>query len=216
MAGQREGVFRLEYRPLVPSQGPNKAKLTFACDELGAYVYALALTATPPTSTPTLRFDCALGQAVSETFTFTSYNAAAAASFSCALHSGAAFSVPPTVAVEPADGWEGKEVRVTVQYEPEAVGKVADTLVVSSPQLGEYRCHLAGTCASPQPKGPFVIGAAGGDVSVPLRNIFAAAKEFNVMVDSPHFSVAGPECPSRRTARTVRPREGCLRTSAST
>jgi hypothetical protein len=71
MSGSSEGVFELEYRPLVPTDAagqPQEFALTFECAELGKYKYRLRLKATPPASKPVLQFETPLGSNLVQTY----------------------------------------------------------------------------------------------------------------------------------------------------
>lgn len=59
---------------------------------------------------------------------------------------------PLKVTAPPCSSWDGQDVRVEVVFEPECTGEVGDTLVVSSPEHGSYRCKLRGMCSPPLPQ----------------------------------------------------------------
>lgn len=78
-------------------------------------------------------------------------------------------------------------MRVEVVFEPERTGEVGDTLIVSSPGHGSYRCKLRGLCSPPLPqvRAAVVVGEAAVAVAVVvvvaaayatvLRDVFVAA-----------------------------------------
>jgi hypothetical protein len=201
MAGNSEGTFQVEYRPLAVGKGGSgggaavETALEFRIAELGAYKYTLALVALPPASEPPLRFEASLGASQQATFTCRAFSKAAA-SFACAVagDAGACFEVVggPSVPVPASSGWEGTEVKVAVRFEPSALGPAEGTLEVTPSDGGApYVVRLAGTCRRPQPQGPFDV-ACNGARDVPVRNVFADDKEYVFTVDHPAFSVANP------------------------
>lgn len=78
---------------------------------------------------------------------------------------------------------------MTVTYEPTEIGESRDTLKIVSPQGGEFLCPLRGVCTEPKPQGPILV-KAGAATPVPFKNVFAAQKEFRLLLDNPAFSVA--------------------------
>ncbi|CAN0440394.1 unnamed protein product, partial [Laminaria digitata] len=102
MAGNLEGVFAVDYRPLVDTGDdgrPEEADLSFEIEELGTYRYALVLSAKPPASSSSLRFLTTLGATQSEAFTMKVFNSAEPVGFECHLAGGQGtqFRVPPKV-----------------------------------------------------------------------------------------------------------------------
>ena len=53
---------------------------------------------------------------------------------------------------------------------------------------GDYLIPIHGHCLTPRPQGPFNI-KAGGSISIPFRNVFHQARQFNFSVDNPLFTV---------------------------
>jgi len=188
MMGNKEGTFEVEYRPLAPLLEPKTASLSFDIAELGTYKYALKLSATPPPSTPQLRFEAPLGGQQVETFTFRAFNVANT-NFELKVKHPEFFEIPPTVAVEPSPTWEGVDVRVQIKFEPEALGNLSDTLVINGGDAGEYRCSLLGVCKRPQPQGPFIV-AKNGTKEITFRNVFGDTREFSFTVDHAAFAVS--------------------------
>merc|ERR1712216_650805 len=93
MQGSPEGVFELEFRPLVPHEKKD-TELVFSIDELGEFKYKLTLGATEPPAIPQLRFEAPLGGAQVETFRFRAYPAAGASGkFSCSVQNAQFFEV---------------------------------------------------------------------------------------------------------------------------
>ncbi|CAM9897256.1 unnamed protein product, partial [Choristocarpus tenellus] len=155
MSGNLEGVFALEYRPLLPTEpGPEETEIRINIEELGMYRYTLRLTAKVSATRSSLRFESALGATQAEAFTMRVFNAVEEAQFDCRTESGQSthFRVPDKVKAEACGNWEGQDVRVEVIFEPERPGDVEDTLVISSPLHGEYRCSLRGLCCPPLPQ----------------------------------------------------------------
>jgi len=188
MQGESEGVFELEFRPLVPHE-KTETELVFSIDELGEFRYALTLAATEPAATPQLRFEAPLGGAQVETFRFKAYPAAGASDkFSCNVENATFFEVAGDVACGGSDDWEGETVKLQVRFEPEALGAISDVLVIDGGPRGIYKCILTGVCRRPEPRGPFTV-EQGGKVDVEFRNVFGDSREFSFAVDHPDFAV---------------------------
>merc|ERR1712070_663071 len=83
---------------------------------------------------------------------------------------------------------EGVEVVVEVMYEPSEIVTDRAILTIASDTGGSYRCILLGECIAPQPQGPFRI-TAGGNISIPFKNIFANDMEFLAIVDNDTFTI---------------------------
>ena len=191
MQGSPEGVFELEFRPLVPHDAM-ECELAFSIEELGEFKYALTLAATPPAAIPQIRFEAPLGGAQVETFRFVAFptaDAGATAKFNCGVQRAKFFDVAADVSADVGDAWDGKEVTLPIKFEPEALGAISDTLVIDGGPRGEYRATLTGVCKRPEPRGPFVVDA-GGKRDIEFRNVFSEAREFTFTVDHPDFSVA--------------------------
>ena len=182
---------------------PKTAALSFDIAELGTYKYELKLSATPPPSTPQLRFEAPLGGQQVETFTFRAFTIAPT-DFKLSVGRPEFFEVPPSVNVEASPHWDGLDVRVQIKFEPEALGNLSDTLVIDGGAAGEYRCTLLGVCKRPQPQGPFVI-AKNGSREITFRNVFGDAREFSFTVDNAAFAVstATQNIPPRAEAKCV-------------
>ncbi|CAN0144995.1 unnamed protein product, partial [Hapterophycus canaliculatus] len=154
--------------------------------------YALQLSAKPPPSSSSLRFESPLGATQSEAFVMKVFNSSATepVDFDCLLEGGQGthFRVPSKVTAPLCASWDGQDVRVEVVFEPECTGEVRDTLVLSSAEHGSYRCNLRGLCSPPLPQGPFTI-APGGQREIPFRNVFASAMDFTFTCDNPAFAV---------------------------
>merc|ERR1712146_38508 len=88
-----------------------------------------------------------------------------------------------------SEQWDGSEGRVTVLFEPDALGEERGVLRVKSDVGGEYVCTLVGQGVPPQPQGPLKI-ASGGQGTAEFKNVFAEAREFTITTDNPAFSVA--------------------------
>jgi len=192
MAGTTEGVFEVDYRPLLETGGAEEeAELWFECAALGRYVYRLRLQAQPPAAVPTLRFEAPLGGSQQETFVLRAFNAEPL-TFDCAVGKPLFFEVGKTVAAPAAPGWEGAEVGVRVVFEPEELGEVRDTLTVASAKGGTYACQLVGVCTPALPQGPFPV-ASGQARDLPFRNVFNEARDFTFVTDDPRFTVGAAQ-----------------------
>merc|ERR1712070_909949 len=81
----------------------------------------------------------------------------------------------------------GQELKVEVTFEPEALGEVKDTLIITSEKGGEYSCALNGQCTPALPQGPFIMPKGGG-ADVSFKNVFDEATEFVFSCDHPAFT----------------------------
>ena len=204
MAGNKEGTFELEYRPLVATVGAEKAELSFDIEELGNYKYNLDLVAMPPSAKYQLRFECPLGGKQTETFTFKVFNSAAC-DLECVLDKPQFFTVEKIMKVPGSeDSWGGQDVRVKVVFEPAEMGEVTDVLKISSKEFGEYECSLVGVCKPQLPQGPFVCKNGGG-VDLEFRNVFDTSMKFDFKTDSDAFvcNVAGVQEMGGRSSKAV-------------
>jgi hydrocephalus-inducing protein len=199
MAGNKEGTFQIEYRPLHVSSAAAagsselETSLEFTIAELGTYKYALSLSALPHAADPILRFEAALGGSQTETFTFRTFHRAAQ-TFSCKVSQPAYFEIINASPSVPAcNDWEGQEVKVQIKFEPEKLGNIDDLLTITQSggagEGGDYRVRLVGVCLRPQPQGPFEV-APGGARDIPIRNVFAVDREYNFTVDNAAFVVS--------------------------
>ena len=73
MAGNPEGSFEIEYRPLFLSDRPQEYDLSIVSRDLGIFKYKLRLTTSPPALRQTLRFEVPLGAVQTESFVFRAY-----------------------------------------------------------------------------------------------------------------------------------------------
>merc|ERR1711998_11950 len=80
------------------------------------------------------------------------------------------------------------EGEVSVTFEPSKLGTTHATLLIKSPDGGDYIVNLHGDCVPPKPKGPFEVK---GSFSLPFKNVFSEEKKFTFSVDNPCFTV-GP------------------------
>lgn len=191
MTGCPEGVFEVEYRPLVATKSTQCVDLRFRVDQLGEYRYSLRLLATPEKFQPNLRFEVPLGDRRSAQFCFKAYPCnTPTINFKCSALSGACFVVPDTVQASPID-WDGTEVLVDIDFEPSALGDVSDVVVLDGGSAGTYRCSLLGTCSRPVPKGP-ISCKAGAKTEIDFRNVFAKTTDFTFLIDSPAFTSLVP------------------------
>lgn len=192
LSGNNEGTFEVEYRPLKPTQQPTEHLLTIMTKELGTFKYKLVVKATPPLLKQVLRFDAPLGSMQSESFIFHAYNLASS-NYACSVKKPEYFTVQNSLTVGPvAGGWEGEDTRLNVVFEPTVIGEMRDTLMVTSPEGGEYLCELIGNCTAPMPQGPYTVTQGAGPVEIPFRNCFSTSSTWTFSVDSPAFRVSAP------------------------
>lgn len=52
----------------------------------------------------------------------------------------------------PCGTWDGQDIQVQVVFEPECIGEVEASLVLTSPVHGTYMCSLKGICSPPLPQ----------------------------------------------------------------
>jgi len=203
MSGNKEGTFELEYRPLLLG-ATEKCQLMFDIEELGTYKYDLELVALPTSANYKLAFECPLGGKQTESFTFRSYNGGGSVEYDCGVEKPKFFTINSKVKTEPCENiWDGQDVKVTVEFEPEGLGEVRDVLKVRHPKFGEYECELIGKCKPQLPQGPFII-ESGGSKDVDFRNIFDEALDFSFVVDDPQFTVgAGVLSIPARSSKSV-------------
>ena len=142
---------RAVYRPLLPCEGET-ARLTFSSEELGDFVYELALKAAPAGTERQMQFKAALGTAAKQTFRFR-HLAPAPCAYTCLVDSDV-FAVDPQVSAPAAPDAKGVEVEVEVTFDPDRIGEAAARLTVTSDAGGEYVCLLSGHGLPPQPLGP--------------------------------------------------------------
>jgi hydrocephalus-inducing protein len=202
LSGNNEGTFEVEYRPLKPTAQPTEHLLTIITKELGTCKYKLIVKASPPLLKQVLRFDAPLGSMQSESFIFRAYNTANC-SFACSVKKPDSFTVQTPLAVPAvAGGWDGEDARLNVVFEPTVIGEVRDTLLVTSPEGGEYLCELIGNCTAPMPQGPFNLVQGGGAVDIPFRNCFSSQSTWTFSVDSSAYRIAAPAGTASVNAKT--------------
>lgn len=91
-----------------------------------------------------------------------------------------------TITVPAATSYEGVDQEIGIRFEPSALGEVRATLIISSPEGGEYQCLLIGIASPPAPKGPIKIGAKSQ--SVEFKNPFFDSYQFTIRLDNPSFT----------------------------
>jgi hypothetical protein len=207
IAGNREGSFEIEYRPLTITDRPQEHLLSITTQELGVFKYKLVVRASPPLLKQVLRFDAALGTMQTEHFVFRSYHSSApnppSYNFACAVASNPdCFSVPKTFAIEPANlaavgsvaAWEGEEMRLPIQFEPVSIGDFRDVVTLKGTDGAEYVCELIGHCTPPLPQGPVTIDNAGPATGTEIifRNCFTQSCQWSFATDSPLFRIVTP------------------------
>jgi len=174
------------FRPVLVVE--ETSTLTLTCEELGTYEYSLKLKGSRAGPEKAINFNVPLGSKETQLFRFKHFLQAQtdyACSFVNKGESG--FECDSSVRAHRA-GPEGLEQEVEVHFEPVRVGEsFRDTLVVSSPEGGEYLCPVVGRCIPPKPQGPFTIKPSGGTVS--FKNVFPHECEFTFSVDNPSFTV---------------------------
>lgn len=190
IAGNTEGSFEVEYRPLKPTEQPLEHLLTIITKELGTFKYKVVVKATPPMLRQTLRFDVPLGSMQTDYFVFKAYNTTKC-DYTCSSTKPDFFIVQKTLTVEPVSSWEGEDIRLPVMFEPGVIGEVKDTLKLTSSE-GEYVCELVGTCSPPLPQGPFDFLQGSGAKDIPFRNCFTANCNWTFSIDSTAFRVGAP------------------------
>jgi hydrocephalus-inducing protein len=188
MTGKPECNFEVEYRPLVVVSEPKEVRLTITSVELGDYHYTLVLTSEAAASERALQFKAALGSSHVQTFRFRNMVQGGPTTYKCVYGNPDAFEIPTTIEAEAAEDWEGRDVMVTISFEPIALGEVRDTLRVVSDVGGEFVCSLYGNGVAPRPQGPFLI-ANGATKNITFKNVFNEARDFSFVVDNPRFSV---------------------------
>jgi len=206
LCGPAESSFEIEYRPVAVAEGnaassggggskgpsPTTAELEIDCGPvLGKYKYELSLVATPPGIERTLHFKAPLGGTQTKPFRFNSILRSAGPTFSASVEKPLFFNLDTkSVSAPAATTWEGAPAEINVIFEPEQVGKVTDTLTLSSPNGGIFRCTLIGECTAPTPQGPFEL-KKGSSVQIPFKNVFNEKQAFDFSIDTPSlFSVS--------------------------
>jgi len=180
-----EGRVNLIYRPLTVTKN-KEATLRLKSNALGDFLYKLDLTCKQAGVERTLRFNARLGDGDMQTFRFKSF-CPSNATYKCDID-GTEFKCKDSVAVAGASTEDGVEASVDVEYTPSGIGEIRNLLTVKSADGGEYQCALFGVCKPPKPQGPFPV-KAGGSVSVPFKNSFSAACQFEYSVDSPDYQL---------------------------
>ncbi|ETV98760.1 hypothetical protein H310_08827 [Aphanomyces invadans] len=183
LTARTEGAFEVEYRPLLHGE-PTEVDLTISCQPLGDYNYKLHLSTSPAGIDRILYFHVPLGGCQTQAFRFQSF-VSKPCDFKCLVHQPTFFNVSPTVKVDASD-WDGAECTISIKFEPEALGEIRDTLVLTSDHGGEYKCTLQGQSVPPLPQGPFVFATTK---EIEFKNVFNAAREFVFTMDNPAFSV---------------------------
>ena len=143
-----EGVFEVEYRPLVLHAGDGGVRevtLTLQCEALGSYIYTLQLKATPTKMMRPMHFTALFGSEHVQSFRFKNF-LTRAEDYNCEVSQPLIFGVAAQVKAEAAEDWEGCEFVVEVKFKPQALGAVRDTLTISSADGGQYFCTLHGLC----------------------------------------------------------------------
>ena len=93
-----------------------------------------------------------------------------------------------TVNVPPATSYDGIEQEINIRYEPSKLGDSRATLIISSPEGGEYQCSLIGQGSPPISKGPIKVSAKGQVVE--FKNPFFESADFAIRIDNPSFTTS--------------------------
>lgn len=188
----------IKYRPLLVTE--TASSLTLASAELGDYAYDLKLQGSNAGLERSIAFNVPLGTKETKAFRFMHFHQDKC-EYTCKFLGSdkLGFESEPSVVAHSA-GPEGIEVEVEITYEPTMIGEnFRDTLVVSSPQGGEYRCPVVGRCVNPKPVGPFVVK---GSAQVPFKNVMGSEVTYQFSCDNPAFKVKETESiPSKRTVQ---------------
>ena len=197
-AGLR-GIIELSYRPLLV--GDHAATVSFACEDLGLYRYKVNLIGTTPPLDNSISFSVPLGARQVLPFRFMHY-LNAKAEYSCKFQSDSDFDIEVSKIVAFAAGQDGVEQEVEVSFEPARLGEsFRNTLIVSSPSAGEYRCIVMGRCVQPQPQGPLEIKGSSGSVN--FKNVFSHETTFKLSVDNPAFKVNEKEVIQSKHSKSI-------------
>ena len=175
--------YTFEFLPLLERE--STARLSLASVELGSFQYDLHLTGLAAGPHPTERFATSLGERVVRKVRFTNYlgtRGEYTASVDCPD-----FSVPATVSALPASK-AGLEVTLPVAFEPSHLGDSHATLTVAHAHGGVYVFSLVGTCAPPQPAGPFTV-RSGQKLSIPFKNVMTTSETFTFVFDNAMFTL---------------------------
>ena len=188
----------IKYRPLLVTE--TASSLTLASAELGDYAYDLKLQGSNAGLERSIAFNVPLGTKETKAFRFMHFHQDKC-EYTCKFLGSdkLGFESEPSVVAHSA-GPEGIEVEVEITYESTMIGEnFRDTLVVSSPQGGEYRCPVVGRCVNPKPVGPFVVK---GSAQVPFKNVMGSEVTYQFSCDNPAFKVKETESiPSKRTVQ---------------
>jgi hydrocephalus-inducing protein len=191
-----------EYLPLIVTPTEKKEdklyKLELSCPELGNYPYMLKLKALATGPEKNLHFSTSLGNSQTQTIRFIHYSRVDT-TYTCELNSKN-FSFAEKNTIKASAGMyiflnlvilaskNGDELSLDIVYEPSSLGSCKDTLIIKSPQGGEYLFFLFGYCITPRPQGPIEI-QANGSATVNFKNVFNIKKEFLVTVDHADFTI---------------------------
>lgn len=195
MSGKKNGVMEIDFRPLILMKEPAEATLVLKSERLGEYKYTLSLTSMQPAAERSLHFRSTLGTSSMQKFRFKHF-LPSKGDFSCRVSQSLFFKVPEVLKLEAAESWEGSEACVTVEYEPQALGEVKDTLIISSDTGGRYECSLYGNCEPPRPQGPVKVSAKGAPIE--FKNVFKEPKEYRFTTDSRCFIVDGARSSTKK------------------
>ena len=192
------------FRPLVV--GEKTSNIIVKSSDLGEFPYKIKLIGTPSTSQRSMAFKTPLGTDLVQKFKFTHFLKKATpytvrieklGQTQTAVVGGKEKSsstqsdfIPEnqTVTVPPADSYEGVDQEIGIRYEPSKLGESRATLIISSPEGGEYQCLLVGQASPPISKGPIKVSSKG--TVVEFKNPFFEQAEFAIRIDNPSFTTS--------------------------
>lgn len=200
--GQREGSYEIEYRPLKLSSQPTEHLLTITTQELGTFKYKIIAKSTPSLLKQSLKFETSLGNVQTESFLFRVYNGAKT-DYQCSVKKDTIFSVQKVLPLEgisdPRQQWEGNEIRLPIQFEPNEIGEFNDRLLIQSSEFGDYECELVGNCIPPIPQGPYSLETGLPPIEIAFRNVFTTNCNWSAVIDHPAFRITNPPTSSNFT-----------------
>ena len=169
--------------------GETTSKLELISADLGVCSYDLNLKALPAVSERPVQFKTTLGSSQTLVVKFVNF-CRHKTDYVTRVDNGD-FKVEKSIAAAPSQTPSGIEVSFEVMYEPSNLGDVRSTLVLTSPNGGDYTIPLVAACLPPKPQGPYVV-RAGSNASIPFKNVFGQSVTFALAIDNPLFHVSKP------------------------
>jgi len=186
--------------------GEKTSNIIVKSPDLGEFPYKIKLIGTPSTSQRSMAFKTPLGTDLVQKFKFTHY-LKKPTPYTVRIEKlgqpqttapGGKDKPAPTqsdfipenqnVTVPAADSYEGVDQEISIRYEPSKLGESRATLIISSPEGGEYQCLLIGQSSPPISKGPIKVGSKGQVVE--FKNPFFEQAEFAIRIDNPSFTTS--------------------------